>query len=85
VLTTLQLLTVKTKYMVMSLDQYARRNHNTKIDNSSFARVKELKYLGTILTYENSIQKDIKSRLKSENACHHSVQNLLSSSLLSKN
>jgi len=27
----------------------------------------------------------IKSRLKSENACYHSVRSLLSSSLLSKN
>ena len=34
---------------------------------------------------KNSIQEEIKSRLKCGNACHHSVQNLLSSSLLSKN
>ena len=33
----------------------------------------------------NCIQEEIKSRLKSWNACYHSVQNLLSSSLLSKN
>jgi len=30
------------------------------------------------------IQEEINSRLKSGNACYHSVQNLLSSSLLSK-
>jgi len=30
-------------------------------------------------------QEEIKRRLKSGNACYHSVQNLLSSSLLSKN
>ena len=35
--------------------------------------------------YQNSIQKEIKNRMKSGNACYHSVQNLLSSSLLSKN
>ena len=34
---------------------------------------------------QNSIQEEIKSRLKSGNACFQSVQNLLSSSLLSKN
>jgi len=34
---------------------------------------------------ENCIQEEIKSRLKSGNACYHSVQNLMSSSLLSKN
>jgi hypothetical protein len=56
-----------------------------KIDNSSFERVDEFKYLGTTLTNQNSIQKEIKSRLKSWNACYHSVQNILSSSLLSKN
>jgi len=32
----------------------------------------------------NSIQVEIKSRLKSGNVCYHSVQNVLSSSLLSK-
>ena len=47
--------------------------------------VEEFKYLGTTLTNQNSIQEEIMSRLKSQNACYHSVQNLLSSSLLSKN
>ena len=47
--------------------------------------MEELKYLGATLTYQNSIQDDFKSRLKSGNAGYHSVQNLLSSSLLSKN
>jgi len=41
--------------------------------------------LGTTLTNQNSIQDEIKSKLKSGNACYHPVQNLLSSSLLSKN
>jgi hypothetical protein len=34
---------------------------------------------------QNSIQEEMKSTLKSGNACYHSVQNLLSSSLLPKN
>jgi len=56
-----------------------------KIDNSSFERVEHFKYLGTTLTYKNSIQEEIKSRLKSGIACYHSVQKLLSPSLLIKN
>ena len=55
-----------------------------KIDNSSIEREEELKYLGT-LTNQNSIQEEIKSRLKLGNAYYYLVQNLLSSSLLSKN
>ena len=56
-----------------------------KIDNSSFERVQEFKYVVTTLTNQNSIPEEIKSRLKSRNACCHSVHNLLSSKLLSKN
>jgi hypothetical protein len=41
--------------------------------------------LGTTVTNQNLIQGDIKRRLNSGNACYHSVQNLLSSRLLSKN
>jgi len=63
----------KIKYMVMSRDQDAGRSHSMKIDNSSFERVEEFKYLGTALTNQNSIQEEIKSRLKSGNACYHSV------------
>ncbi len=55
-----------------------------KVDNSYIERVEEFKYLGTTLTNQNSIQKEIKGRLKLGNACYHSVQNYLSSSLLSK-
>ena len=58
---------------------------NIKINNSSFERVEGFKYLGRTLTNQNSIQEEIKSRLKSGNACYHLVQNLLSSNLLSKN
>ena len=46
--------------------------------------MEEFKYLGTTLTNHNSIREEIKSRMKSENACYHLVQNLLSSSLLAK-
>ena len=55
-----------------------------KMDNSPIERLEEFRYLGTPLTNQNSIQEEIKSRLKLGNACYYSVQNLLSSSLLSK-
>jgi len=40
----------KTKYMVMSPDQNAGRIHSVRIDNITFERVEEFKYLGTTLT-----------------------------------
>jgi len=59
--------------------------HNIKINNSSFERVVQFKYLGTTLMNRNSIHEEVKSRLKSGNACYYLVQNILSSGLLSKN
>jgi len=56
-----------------------------KTDSSSFERVEEFRYLGKNLTNENSIQDEIKSILMSGNASYRSVENLLSSSFLSRN
>jgi len=70
--------------MVMSRDQNAGPSHSIKNDNSSFERVEQFKYLGTNLTNQNSLQEEIRSRLKSGNVCYHSVHNILSSSLLYK-
>jgi hypothetical protein len=69
--------------MVMSRDRNVGRSHNIKTDSGSFEIVEHFTYLGKNLT--NSIQEGNKCRLKLHNACYRSVQNLLSSSLLSKN
>jgi hypothetical protein len=71
--------------MFTSRDQNAGKNHNTKTVNKAFEKLEYFKCLGAALTDQNPIHKEIKSRLKSGNVCYHSVQNLLSSSLLSKN
>jgi hypothetical protein len=41
--------------------------------------------MGPTLTNQNSIREEIKNKLNLGNTCYHSVQNLLSSILLSKN
>jgi len=69
----------------MYQDQNAGQIHSVRIDNSTFERVEEFKYLGTTLTNPNSIAEEIKSRLRKGIACYHSVQHLLSSRMLSKN
>jgi ribosomal protein S2 len=74
----------KTKYMLMSRKK-AGQKHSINIANRSFEGAAKFKYLGTTLTDQNGMQEEIKSRLKSANACYHSVQCLLSSRLLSMN
>ena len=71
--------------MFMSRDQNVGRSNSINVDNSSIERVEEFKYLGTTLTNKNYIHEEIKSRLNLGNACYFSVQNILFSSLLSKN
>jgi hypothetical protein len=75
----------KTKYMLLSRHQNAGQNHNIKTGGTSFENVAQFKYLGTAVTNQNLIEEEIKRRLNLGYACYHSVQNLLSSRLLSKN
>jgi hypothetical protein len=81
----LEVNTEKTKYMLLSLRQNARQNHDMKIGNKCFENVAQFIYLGMTTTNQNLIREKIKRRLNSGNACYSSVQNLLSSRLLSKN
>jgi hypothetical protein len=67
----------KTKYMLLSRHQNVGQNRGIKIANRSFENLSQFKYLGTTVTNQNLIQKEIKRRLNSGNACYHSVQNLL--------
>jgi hypothetical protein len=56
-----------------------------KIANRCFENVAKFRYLGTTVTNQILIQEEIQRRLNSGIACYHSVQNLLSPHLLSKN
>jgi hypothetical protein len=71
--------------MIISRHPNSGQNQNIRIANESFENVAEFKYLGTTLTNQNDINDEINSRLNSWNACYYSVQNLLSSHLISTN
>jgi hypothetical protein len=74
----------KTKYMIMSRHPNSGQNQNIKIANESFENVAKCTYLGTTLTNQNDIHDEMKSRLNTGNVCYYSVQNILSSRLVSK-
>jgi hypothetical protein len=75
----------KTKYMLLSRHQNVGQNRHIKVANRPFEILSQFKYLETTVTNQNLIQEEIKKRLNSDNACYLSVQELLSSHLMSKN
>ena len=50
--------------MVMSRDRNVARIQSVRMDNSTFERVEEFKYLGTTLTNQNFIAEEIKSSMR---------------------
>ena len=56
-----------------------------KTDDISFEMVEQCKYLGTNLKIKIILRKKLRAGLKSGNACCHSVQNILSFRVVSKN
>jgi hypothetical protein len=80
----LEVKTEKNKYKLLSRHQNAGHSYDIKIANRCFENVANFRYLGTTISNQNLIQEEIKRRLNSGNALYHSVQNLLSSRLLSK-
>jgi hypothetical protein len=72
---------LETKYMDVSLHNIGPTN-NLLIYNKCFESGAKFKhsFLGSV-TNKNCIHGEIKSRLNSENACHHSSQSVLSSHL----
>ena len=49
-------------------------NEHIKIGSNSYEKEKTFKYLSSLLTNQNPIQKEIQCRLKAGNSCYYSVQ-----------
>jgi hypothetical protein len=71
--------------VLLSRHKNAGQNRDIKMANRSFENVSQFKYFRTTVPIENLVQEEIKKTLNSGNACFNSVQDLLSSRLLSKN
>jgi hypothetical protein len=75
----------KIKYKLLPRYQKAEIKHTTKTANRPFEDTGKFNYLGASQTDQNCMHEEVKSRLNSRNACYHSVQSLLSSSIPSRN
>ena len=60
-------------------------NEHIRIGSNCYEKMKTFKYLGSLVTNQNSIQEEIKCTLKERNSRFYSVQTLSSSRPLSKN
>jgi hypothetical protein len=74
----------KTKYILMSREENSGQNRNINIADKCLTNG-NFQTFGNSLINENCVCEEIKSRLNLENACCHSVQNILPFSLLSEN
>ena len=70
--------------MITSRQQNIVQNQNMVIGNVSFENVEKFKYLGVTVTNTNDIREEVKRRINMGNACYYSLENILSSHLLSK-
>jgi hypothetical protein len=50
----------KTKYIFLSRHQNAGQNHDIKIGNRCFENVAQFRYLGTIITNQNLLQRKLR-------------------------
>jgi hypothetical protein len=70
--------------MFMSHQHTAGQNDNVRVVNKALKNMVEFKYFVTVVTNQNCIHEEIKSRLNLGKACYHAVQYLFSSHLLLK-
>ena len=58
------------------LEWTLKKWHQYEELRNSYEKVKTFKFLGSLLTNQNSIQEEIKCRIKAGNSCYYSVQTL---------
>jgi len=67
----LEINTEKTEYMVVQRKvPLNNQNSGLEVEDHTFKRTKQFKYLGTILTQHNEINSEVKARIQTGNKCY---------------
>lgn len=75
----------KTKYMCINkTTRRDRIGQNVTINNYNFERVQRFKYLGAVITDDNDVTEEIKSRIQSGNRCLFALDKLIKSRNLTR-
>lgn len=73
----------KTEYMIVDRENI-QHPPAIKLNNNEYSIVKQFRYLGTIITEDNSIVPEICTRIRNANKCYFALQNILKSRSLSR-
>lgn len=74
----------KTDYMVVGRRDSTRMHPSLRVDNHEFNRVKQFKYLGSVLSEKNETEKEVATRILSVNKCLYGLTKILGSRSLSR-
>ncbi|CAI6370121.1 unnamed protein product [Macrosiphum euphorbiae] len=74
----------KTEYMVVGRKDSTRMYPSLRVGNHDFNRVKQFKYLGSVLTEKNETDKEVAARIQSGNKCLYGLIRILGSQSLSR-
>lgn len=72
----------ETKFMVLSRSN--ENQPNLQVDNLTFEKVENFKYLGVNINNKNDMHREISERIASRNQYYHGISKLLKSRLLSR-
>lgn len=79
----------KAEYIIVSRKSWKDRNETQEkfieVEEYSFKRVDQFKYLGLIITQDKDIKIDISTRLQSAHKCFYGLGKIFMSSAISKN
>jgi hypothetical protein len=75
----------KTKYMLLSRKGPSGQHRNIIINGTTYKQCSSCKYLGSLITEDDNMKEEIRSRIAAGNRCYLALQSVFKTRSLSKN